>query len=78
MTDGLGCSVIAHLHCYFTAGSRDANDTITDIEHWQCKNCGGLSSHYPTSLMCARGFGLLRNGVVPCFSVYLFANVPHR
>ena len=43
--DGLGCSVITHLHCYFTAGSQDANDAITDIEHWHCENCGGLPRH---------------------------------
>jgi hypothetical protein len=43
--DGRGCSVIAHLHCYFTAGSQDANDAITDIEHWHCENCGGLPRH---------------------------------
>ena len=43
--DGRGCSVIAHLHCYFTAGSHDANDAITDIEHWHCENCGGLPRH---------------------------------
>ena len=30
----------AHLHYYFTEGSRDANDTISDIEHWHCENCG--------------------------------------
>ena len=40
--DGWGCSVIAHLNCYFSAGSQDANDAITDIEHWHCENCGGL------------------------------------
>ena len=34
--DGRGCSVIAHLNCYFSAGSQDANDTITDIEHCLC------------------------------------------
>jgi len=43
--DGRGCSVIAHLHCYFSAGSQDANDAITDIEHWHCENCGGLPRH---------------------------------
>jgi hypothetical protein len=43
--DGQGCSVIAHLHCYFSAGSQDANDAITDIEHWHCENCGGLPRH---------------------------------
>ena len=43
--DGRGCSVIAHLNCYFSAGSQDANDAITDIEHWHCKNCGGLPRH---------------------------------
>ena len=40
--DGRGCSVIAHLNCYFSEGSQDANDTISDIEHWHCENCGGL------------------------------------
>jgi hypothetical protein len=43
--DGQGCSVIAHLNCYFSAGSQDANDAITDIEHWQCEKCGGLPRH---------------------------------
>ena len=43
--DGHGCSVIAHLTCYFSAGSHDANDAITDIEHWHCENCGGLPRH---------------------------------
>ena len=43
--DGRGCSVIAHLNCYFSAGSQDANDTISDIEHWHCENCGGLPRH---------------------------------
>ena len=43
--DGQGCSVIAHLNCYFSAGSQDANDAITDIEHWHCENCGGLPRH---------------------------------
>jgi hypothetical protein len=43
--DGRGCSVIAHLHCYFSHGSRDANDAITDIEHCHCENCGGLPRH---------------------------------
>ena len=43
--DGRGCSVIAHLNCYFSAGSQDANDAITDIEHWHCENCGGLPRH---------------------------------
>jgi hypothetical protein len=43
--DGRGCSVIAHLNCYFSAGSKDANDTISDIEHWHCENCGGLPRH---------------------------------
>ena len=43
--DGWGCSMIAHLHCYFSAGSQDANDAITDIEHWHCENCGGLPRH---------------------------------
>ena len=38
--DGRGCSVIAHLNCYFSEGSQDANDTISDIEHWHCENCG--------------------------------------
>ena len=40
--DGQGCSVIAHLNCYFSVGSKDANDALTDIEHWHCENCGGL------------------------------------
>ena len=26
-------------------GSQDANDAITDIEHWHCENCGGLPRH---------------------------------
>ena len=43
--DGQGCSVIAHLNCYFSVGSKDANDAITDIEHWHCENCGGLPRH---------------------------------
>ena len=43
--DGQGCSVIAHLNCYCSAGSQDANDAITDIEHWQCEKCGGLPRH---------------------------------
>ena len=43
--DSRGCSVIAHLNCYFSAGSQDANDAITDIEHWHCENCGGLPRH---------------------------------
>ena len=43
--DGRGCSVIAHLNCYFSAGSQDANDATTDIEHWHCENCGGLPRH---------------------------------
>ena len=43
--DGQGCSVIAHLNCYFSAGSQDANDTISDIEHWHCEKCGGLPRH---------------------------------
>ena len=43
--DGQGCSVIAHLNCYFSARSKDANDAITDIEHWHCENCGGLPRH---------------------------------
>jgi len=43
--DRRGCSVIAHLNCYFSAGSQDANDAITDIEHWHCENCGGLPRH---------------------------------
>ena len=43
--DGRGCSVIAHLNCYFSTGSKDANDTISDIEHWHCENCGGLPRH---------------------------------
>jgi hypothetical protein len=43
--DGRGCSVIAHLNCYFSAGSQDADDTISDIEHWHCEQCGGLPRH---------------------------------
>ena len=43
--DSRGCSGIAHLNCYFSAGSQDANDAITDIEHWHCENCGGLPRH---------------------------------
>ena len=43
--DGRGCSVLAHLNCYFSKGSKDANDTISDIEHWHCENCGGLPRH---------------------------------
>ena len=43
--DGRGCSVIAHLNCYFSAGSQDADDTISDIEHWHCEKCGGLPRH---------------------------------
>jgi hypothetical protein len=29
----------------FSEGSQDANDAITDIEHWHCENCGGLPRH---------------------------------
>ena len=43
--DGPGCSVTAHLHCYFTPGSQDAEDVITDIENWHCEGCGGLPRH---------------------------------
>ena len=43
--DGPGCSVTAHLHCYFTPGSQDAEDAITDIENWHCEGCGGLPRH---------------------------------
>ena len=43
--DGRGCSVIAHLNCYFSERSQDANDTISDMEHWHCENCGGLPRH---------------------------------
>ena len=28
--------------CNGYSRSQDANDTITDIEHWHCENCGGL------------------------------------
>ena len=42
--DGQGCSVIAHLNCYFSAGSQDATDAITDIEHWHCEHCGAQVS----------------------------------
>ena len=62
--DGRGCSVLAHLHCYFTAGSRDTNDAITDIEHWHCENCGVPGTARPGSpylahsgRTCARGGG---------------------
>ena len=40
-----GCSLTAHLECYFTKGSRDANDTITDMEQWCCETCGGFACH---------------------------------
>ena len=40
-----GCSLIAHLECYFTKGSRDANDTITGMEQWCCETCGGFARH---------------------------------
>ena len=29
----------------FTKGSRDANDTITDMEQWCCETCGGFARH---------------------------------
>ena len=40
-----GCLYRTHVDCYFTAGSKDANDTITDAEEWRCENCGGLGRH---------------------------------
>ena len=40
-----GCSLRAHLECYFTKGTRDANDTITDMEQWCCEMCHGLPRH---------------------------------
>ena len=40
-----GCSYRTHVDCYFTAGSEDANDTITDAEDWRCEDCGGLGRH---------------------------------
>jgi len=45
LCDGRWCSVIARLNCYFSAGSQDANDAITDIEHCHCEKCGGLPRH---------------------------------
>ena len=41
-----GCSVRTHVDCYFTAGSKDANDTITEAEEWRCETCGGLGRHF--------------------------------
>jgi hypothetical protein len=32
-------------YCYFSEGSRDANDAIKDMEHWHCETCGGLPRH---------------------------------
>jgi len=39
------CLYRTHVDCYFTAGSKDANETITDAEEWRCENCGGLGRH---------------------------------
>ena len=44
-------------HCYFSEGSRDANDAITDIsyiEPWHCENCGGLPRHMHTRPQAAK------------------------
>ena len=40
-----GCSLRTHLDCYFTEGSKEANDTITEAEEWRCEECGGFERH---------------------------------